>query len=325
MYEQIASNKRRSVVCIGIFFVLWMGVGAILGALVGSSSTSTTGRDAFGNPVTTSGQSHAASAAIGGMVVFALLAGAGTLFALSSGAKLVLSLSGAKPADPDTYRELHNIVEALALGDGLPTPAVYVIDDPSPNAFATGTSPKRAAITATTGLLDLMDREELEGVIAHEMSHIKNYDVRLLVIVSTLIGMAGLLASLVWRSAFYVRPRGKDGQNFTIFIVIAGVLLSIVGFLVGPIIRMAISRRRESLADASSVELTRNPEGLLRALRKLEANDQPLAQLNHATSAMWIEDPLQYHGSWYHRLFDTHPPLSERIAVLERIARGETV
>jgi heat shock protein HtpX len=325
MYEQIARNKRRTILCIGLFFVLWLGIGAVLGALAGGSSTTTTGYDAYGRPVTTTGSSHVASGAAGGMVIAALVAAGGTLFALSSGARLVLSVSGAKPADPEQYRELHNVVEALALGDGLPKPEVYVIDDPSPNAFATGTSPRRAAITATTGLLDIMDREELEGVLAHEMSHIKNYDVRLLVIVSTLIGMAGLLASLLWRSAFYVRPRGKDGENFTIFVIVAGALLAIVGFLVGPIIRLALSRRRESLADVSSVELTRNPAGLLRALRKLQANDQPFARFNHATAAMCIDDPLQHHSTWFHHLFDTHPPLSERIAVLERIVQGESV
>jgi heat shock protein HtpX len=325
MYEQIASNKRRTVVCVAIFFVLWMGVGAILGGLLGGPRTTTTGYDRFGTPITATSTSNRAGAAVAGAAVAALLAGAGTLFALSSGAKFVLSVSGAKPADPDQYRELHNIIEALALGDGLPKPAVYVIDDPSPNAFATGTSPNRAAITTTTGLLAMMDREELEGVLAHEMSHIKNYDVRLLVIVSTLIGMAGLLASLLWRSAFYVRPRGKDGESFALFIVVAGVLLAIIGFVVGPIIRLALSRRRESLADVSSVELTRNPEGLLRALRKLQANDQPFAQFNHVTSAMCIDDPLQHHGSWFHHLFDTHPPLADRIAALEQIARGESI
>jgi heat shock protein HtpX len=325
MYEQIARNKRRTVLCIAFFFALWIGIGAVLGALVGGPSTTTAGYDRFGDPVTTTGPSHRGESAVAGMAIAAVVAGLGTLYALSSGSKLVLSVSGAKPADPERYRELHNVVEALAIGDGLPKPAVYVIEDPSPNAFATGTSPRRAAITATTGLLDLMDREELEGVVAHEMSHIKNYDVRLLVIVSTLIGMAGLLASLLWRSALYVRPRGRDGENFTIVVVVAGALLAVVGFLVGPVIRMALSRRRESLADVSSVELTRNPAGLLRALRKLEANDKPFAGFNHATSAMCIDDPLQHHGSWYHHLFDTHPPLSERIAVLERIAQGESV
>jgi heat shock protein HtpX len=325
MYEQIARNKRRTVVCIAVFFLVWMGMGAVLGAMLSGPRTTTVGYGSFGEPITTTSAGNRSGGVVAGMVVAAMMAGAGTLFALSSGAKFVLSASGAKPADPDQYRELHNIVEALAIGSGLPKPAVYIIDDPSPNAFATGTSPRRAAITATTGLLELMDRAELEGVIAHEMSHIKNYDVRLLVIVTTLIGMAGLLASLLWRSALYVRPRGKDGNQFAMFVIVAGALLGIIGFVVGPIIRLAISRRRESLADASAVELTRNPAGLLRALRKLEADNQPFASYNHVSSAMCIDDPPQPRGRWFHHLFDTHPPIAERIAALERIAQGEAV
>ncbi|HZL16614.1 MAG TPA: M48 family metalloprotease, partial [Polyangia bacterium] len=160
--------------------------------------------------------------------------------------------------------------------------------------------------------------------IGHEMSHIKNYDVRLILIVSTLIGMAGLLASLIWRSAFFMRPRGRDGGQVVILVIAAGALLGVVAFVVGPIIRLALSRRRESLADVSGVELTRNPAGLLSALRKLEANDKPFAKFNHATAAMCIDDPLQHHESWIHHLFDTHPPIAERIAALERIAQGQT-
>jgi heat shock protein HtpX len=233
-------------------------------------------------------------------------------------------VSGAREADPQQYAQLYNIVEGLAIGDGLPKPAVYVIDDPSPNAFATGISPNKAAITATTGLLELMNREEVEGVIGHEMSHIKNYDVRLILIVSTLIGLAGLIASVIWRSMFYMRwgggGRDRDGGNAIVVVLAAAILLSIVGFIVGPLIRLAISRRREELADVSGVALTRNPAGLISALKKLEQNDKPFAKFNHATAAMCIDDPLQHHESWFHHLFDTHPPLEERIAVLERIA-----
>src|SRR5581483_2185774 len=158
---------------------------------------------------------------------------------------------------------LHHVVEALAIGEGIPKPAVYVIDDPSPNAFATGISPDRAAISVTTGLLGLMNREELEGVVGHEMSHIKNYDVRLLLIVSTLIGMAGLLASLVWRSAFFMRPRGRDSGQIATVVLLAGLLLGLVAMIFGPLVRLALSRRREELADVSSAELTRNPAGLI--------------------------------------------------------------
>jgi heat shock protein HtpX len=204
-------------------------------------------------------------------------------------------------------------------------PAVYVVHDESPNAFATGMSPQHAAVTVTTGLLAVMDREELEGVLGHELSHIKNYDTRLLLIITTLIGMAGLLASMLWRSAFFVRGRGRDGNQLTMLVIVAGALLAVVGFVLGPLVRLALSRRRESLADASCVELVRNPVGLLRALRTLQANDVPLARTNHATAAMCIDDPLQHHPGALHRLFDTHPPIAERIAALEQMALGRTV
>jgi heat shock protein HtpX len=171
----------------------------------------------------------------------------------------------------------------------------------------------------------MMNREELEGVIGHEMSHIKNYDVRLILIISTLIGMAGLIASVIWRSMFYMRPRGRDSGNAILVVVAAGLLLSIVGFIVGPLIRLAVSRRREELADVSGVALTRNPAGLIGALKKLEQNDKTFARFNHATAAMCIDDPLQHHQSFFHHLFDTHPPIAERIAILERIEQGHAV
>jgi heat shock protein HtpX len=312
MYEQIARNKRRAALYVAVFFVVWVGIGALIGLIFYPSRTTSEGIVTGTHP----------GAIVGGMVVAALFAFGATAFAIGSGARLVLAVSGARPADPQQYQQLHNIVEGLAIGDGLPKPAVYVIQDPSPNAFATGTSPKRAAITATTGLLEIMDRDEVEGVIGHEMSHIKNYDVRLILIVSTLIGMAGLIASVIWRSMFYMRPRGRDSGNAIIVVLAAGLLLSIVGFIVGPIIRLAISRRREELADVSGVALTRNPAGLISALRKLQQNDKPFAKFNHATAAMCIDDPLQHHETWFHHLFDTHPPIEERIAVLERIEQG---
>jgi heat shock protein HtpX len=262
---------------------------------------------------------------VAGAVVAGVLALVAIAFSIRSGADLVLAVSGAHPADPSRYAQLNHIVEALAIGDGIPKPDVYVIDDPSPNAFATGTSPDHAAITATTGLLAMMDREELEGVIGHEMSHIKNYDVRLLLIVSTLIGMAALLASLVWRSTFFMRLRGRDSGPVVVAALAAGMLLALVAIVFGPLIRLALSRRREELADVSGVELTRNPVGLIRALRKLERNDQPFAKFNHATAPMCIDDPLQHRESWFHRLFDTHPPISERIAILERLSQGQMV
>ena len=231
------------------------------------------------------------------------------------------------PADPVRYRQLHNLVEALAIGDGIPKPDVYVIDDPSPNAFATGVSPDKAAITFTTGLVAIMNREELEGVTAHEMSHIKNHDIRLLLLLSTMVGLAALLASILWRSAFFAGGGRGSGQGNQLVLVIfaAATLLAIVGFIFGPLMRLALSRRRESLADVSGVELTRNPAGLLSALKKLQQNDQPFKNMNHATAAMCIDDPLQHHDAWYHHLYDTHPPIEERIAALEKILAGQSV
>jgi heat shock protein HtpX len=314
MYEQITRNKRRAATYVALFFFSWVGIGALVGALWAALSAHTAGASP---PV-------GGDSAIGALIA-AAFALAGIVFSLSSGARLVLAVSGAEPADPVRYRELHNIVEALSIGEGLPKPEVYVIADPSPNAFATGTSPEHAAITATTGLLSIMNREELEGVIAHEMSHIKNYDVRLLLIVSTLIGLAGLLASLVWRSTFFVRSRGRQSGQVMLVVFAAGALLSVVAVLFGPLVRLALSRRRESLADVSGVALTRNPTGLIHALQKLQANDQPFASFNHATAAMCIDDPLQHHDSWVHRLFDTHPPISERIAALQQIEYGRAV
>jgi heat shock protein HtpX len=311
LYEQIARNKRRTVACVAAFFVVWVGIGALVGLVWAAASKSPGTASPTNSDVAT------------GIAVAAALALIGIAFSLRSGTRMVLAASGARPADPAQYLQLHNIVEALAIGEGIPKPAVYVIDDPSPNAFATGTSPQHAAVTATTGLLTMMNREELEGVIAHELSHIKNYDVRLLLIVSTLIGMAALLASIMWRSAFFMRRGSRQSGQLMLIVFAAGALLAVVAVIFGPIVRFALSRQRESLADVSSVELTRNPEGLIRALQKLQTNDQPFAKFNHATAAMCIDDPLQHHESWFHHLFDTHPPIAERIAVLKQIEYGK--
>ena len=305
MLEEIARNKRRSAIVIVLFVLVWAGIGALLGALFGGNS---------GSPV---------GGIVTGVVIAALVAVSCAVYAYSSGSRLVLAVSGARLADAEQYRQLHNVVEAMAISAGIPKPAVYVIDDPSPNAFATGVSPDRAAITATTGLLAIMNREELEGVISHEMSHIRNYDVRLILIVTTLIGFAALVASLLWRSAFFMRPRGRDSGQIVLLVYAAAAVLTLVAFVVGPLIQLALSRSREELADVSGANLTRNPVGLIHALQKLEANDKPFAGFNHATAAMCIDDPLQHHEAWFHHLFDTHPPLQERIAILEKISLGQ--
>ena len=323
MYREIASNKRRTVAVIVSFLVIWLAIGAVGGLLFKALYHPA----AHSGSTAVPGTSYGWSPVIAGAAVCAILALAAIGYSLTLGAALVLRVSGAVPADPARYAQVHNLVESLAIGEGIPKPAVYVIDDPSPNAFATGASPRKAAITFTTGLLAIMKREELEGVTSHEMSHIKNHDIRLLLVVSTLIGFAALLASILWRSVFFAGGGGDDDGDSQLALVVfaAGLLLAVVGFIVGPLIRLALSRRRESLADVSGVELTRNPAGLISALKKLQQNDKPFKNMNHATAAMCIDDPLQHHERWYHRLYDTHPPIAQRIAELEKIAVGQSV
>jgi heat shock protein HtpX len=323
VYSEIASNKRRSIILIGVFLLVWLAIGAVLGLLVRAFSHPSS--NGLGSPHSTS--TSLTPVAVG-LVIGALVALAGILYSLIAGERLVLRTSGAVLADPVKYQQLNDLVSALAIGEDIPVPTVYVIEDPSPNAFATGVSPEKAAITFTSGLLEIMNREELEGVISHEMSHIKNHDIRLLLIAGTLIGLAVLLASVLWRTAFWGSIGESDdngGNQLLIILVAAAALLTLVGFVFGPLIRLALSRRRESLADVSGVELTRNPVGLLNALKKLQSNDKPFKGMNHATAAMCIDDPLRHHEAWYHRLFDTHPPIEDRIAALEKLAVGQTV
>lgn len=302
MYHQISRNKRASLVVLGGFILAWLGVGVVVGVLVGRGS-----------------------GLVAGAVVFAII---GVLVAAGGyffGGGTVLALAGAQPADPHQYPDLHHVVEAIAIGAGIPKPDVYVVEDDAPNAFATGRDPRHAAVTATTGLLAMMDREELEGVVAHELSHIRNYDVRLLLVVTTLIGFAALVGSWLLQATFFA-PRGGDddeGGGFEIAVFVAGLLLLVIGFLVGPLMQFALSRQRELLADASGVELTRNPAGLLSALRKLAANERAPRAINHATAAMYIDNPLEHHARGLSHLFDTHPPIEERIAALERISSAQ--
>jgi heat shock protein HtpX len=302
MYHQISRNKRNSVIVIIGFLFVWLVVGLIVGWL------------AYGN-----------GGAIAGAIVLTLMGVGAALYAYYLGSATVLAAMGAREADPHQYQQLHNIVQALAIGDGLPLPKVYVIDDASPNAFATGRDPNHAAVTVTTGLLQMMDREELEGVLAHEMSHIKNFDVRLLLVVVTMIGMAALIASVFWHGVGRMRFSGRNSGQAALVIFAIGILFSLIAFVVGPIMQFALSRQRESLADVSGVELTRNPTGLISALQKIGANDKPPERFNHAVAAMMIDNPEEHHGSFFSRFFDTHPPIAERIAALQRIASVQQV
>lgn len=255
------------------------------------------------------------------------LALASTWFSYYHSDRLALAASRARPADPSTHRQLHNVVEALALGAGLPKPDVYVVDDPAPNAFATGRNPDHAAVAVTSGLLGKMSRQELEAVLAHELSHIRNYDILVSTIAVTAVGSVVLLTDLVMRMMWWGggRRRGRNGGGNPLALIVALVVL-VLAPIAAQLMRFAVGRRRESLADASAVEITRNPAPLISALEKLNEDSTVVKSSTKATEHLWIEQPLDRTGevqgrqSWFNRLFNTHPPLEERIAALQRLS-----
>ncbi|HZQ29727.1 MAG TPA: M48 family metalloprotease [Patescibacteria group bacterium] len=232
--------------------------------------------------------------------------------------KLVLATAGAKPATKEQYPEYFSIVEKLSKEDGLPMPKLYVINDSSMNAFATGRSPQNAVVAATSGILENMNRTELEGVLAHELSHVKNFDIRLMAIVSVLVGFIAMLSNIFMNSLFFGGNRDRDEKNNSqaIFLVI-GIIFAILTPLVATLIQLAVSRKREFLADASGALLTKYPEGLALALVKLEKDTKPLKNANNATAHLFITNPFKAKSKdWITSLFMTHPPLEERIKIL---------
>ena len=237
-----------------------------------------------------------------------------------AGDKLVLAQSHARPIGPDEQRELHNIVETLGIGLGIPTPTLYLIDDSAPNAFATGRDPKHASVVVTSGLLDKLDRQELEGVIAHELSHVGNRDIRVMLLVTVMVGTIALLSDWLLRSMFWGGGRNRDDRDRGGgggLILILGLVLAILTPFIAGIIQMAVSRQREYLADASGALLTRYPPGLANALRKIAADREPLEVANKATASLYFANPLKDRPIQFDRLFDTHPPIEERIRRLE--------
>src|SRR5690349_7234778 len=234
-------------------------------------------------------------------------------------------MSRAYPADPQQYARYHNLVEGLCIASGLPKPRLYIVDDPAPNAFATGRNPQHAAIAATTGLLEKMNRVELEGVLAHELSHIKNYDILVSTIAVTMVGIIALLTDFCLRFMFWGGGRDRrdsnDGGAAGAILGILGLVLLLLAPLIAQLMQLALSRRRESLADASGVSLTRYPPGLISALKKLQDDTSVVHTASKATAHLWIEEPLDTSGSHSHarfnNLFSTHPPLEERIKALE--------
>jgi heat shock protein HtpX len=242
--------------------------------------------------------------------------------------KIVLSISGATPAKREEYFDFYTATQNLSMAAGLPMPKLYVIPDTAPNAFATGRDPDHAVVAATVGLLQKLNRTELEGVIAHELTHVKNYDIRVMSIVTVLVGSVALLADFFLRASFYGRggnSERKSGQLGAIIMVV-GLIFAVLSPIIGQLIQLAISRRREFMADAGAVEITRQPNGLMSALQKIAADHESLEVANKATAHLYIMNPLKDHKrkgdsvGWFAGLFNTHPPLQQRLNALKEMS-----
>lgn len=286
MYKQIAENKRRTVVII-MGFVLMIGVIAGLFAWFY--------RDPW--------------IAVWTIVVAIIYALIQYYFA----GNIAMAMTGAKEIAKKDNPRLYNIVENLSITTGLPMPKVYIIDDKAPNAFATGRDPKHAAVAATTGLLDIMNDKELTAVMAHEMSHVKNYDIRVSMIVFGLVCVVGLISDFGFRFMYYGNRR-RDNEGSPVGYVLI-LIVAILAPIFAGIAQMAVSRQREFLADASAVNITRYPEGMIDALKKLQSHSQPMHSQNIATEAMYINNPLR--KGFFSNLFSSHPPIEKRIERLE--------
>jgi heat shock protein HtpX len=301
MFDQIRANKRKSAALIVVFVLLLAAVGAAIGVLIG----------------------------YGLIATIVALVFAGSMAALSywKADAIALRVSRAVPADPDQYRRLHNLVEGLCIASGLPKPGVYIIEDAAPNAFATGRDPKHAAIAVTTGLLERMNRVELEGVLAHELSHVRNYDILVSTLVVTLVGSIAILTDLgirmMWWNGGRVRRDGDraDSGNPIAYI---GFALLIFAPILAKLMQAAVSRKRETLADVSACQMTRYPPGLISALEKLRDDTTVTHSASTATAHLWIEQPMSGVADKgklgrLHSMFDTHPPLDERIELLREL------
>lgn len=301
MFELIRANKRKSVFLVVGFVVVVALIGAAFGLVLGN-----------GLPAT---------------IVALVVAAAFAFGSYWKADKIALAVSRAKPADPREYARLHNLVEGLCIASGLPKPGVYVVDDSAPNAFATGRNPKHASIAVTTGLLEKMNRVELEGVVAHELSHIRNYDILISTLAVTMVGAIALLSDIAIRTMWWnggrVRREGDQGDRNNPLALVGFVLL-LLAPIVAKVMQAAISRQRETLADVSACQMTRYPPGLISALEKLQADTTVTHSASTATAHLWIEQPMSGVGDrgrlgGPHRWFDTHPPLDERIALLREL------
>ena len=295
LYDHISSNKRKSMLLIAVFLIIIGLLGYALGVY-------------FGYPFL----------GLGFALILSIIL---ILMGFYSGDKILLEMSHAVPADRKKYPHLVNAVEGLAIAAGIPTPKIYVIDDSAINAFATGRNPDHASVTVTTGAVERLKRDELEGGMAHELSHIRNYDIRLMLLVVMLVGVIALLSDLFLRSRIYGKG-GKDTKSGIIglIIILIGFILAILAPLIAQLIKFSVSRQREFLADSDGSLLSRNPEGLANALRKIRDDKEPLVEAaNKATAHLFIENPLRTFGGKVNLLFQTHPPIGERIKRLESL------
>lgn len=237
-------------------------------------------------------------------------------FSYWSSDKIVIATTGAKPLPKEAAPEVHNIIENLAITAGIPKPRIYFVDSPQPNAFATGRDPEHAIVAVTSGILQIMNKTELEGVLAHEMSHIGNRDMLVSTVVVVLVGVVQLLADIFMRSLWWGGGSRDNNRNGSPIFLLIGIALAILSPIAAVLIQLAVSRKREYLADASGVLLTRYPEGLASALKKLAQDHTPMRQANHATAHLWLDDPYQGKQKtigWFAKLFMTHPPIEDRI------------
>ena len=294
MYSAIAANKRNTFLIIGGFVALLAGISLWWGYSTGNGSS--------------------AIFIVGFVLVY-------TLFQYYMAGSIAIAMSGAVPITKADEPRLYRIVENLAITEGVPVPKIYIINDPSPNAFATGRDPKHAAVAATSGLLQIMDDKELQGVMAHELGHVRNYDIRVTTIVFGLVSAIGVLADMALRMAFFSgagrRDNDREGNQLGALLIVVGIVASIVAFLIGPLVSAAVSRQREYLADATSAETTRYPEGLASALEKLAQYGRPLRRASTSMAHMYIADPMK--PGITERMFSTHPPIPKRVARLREM------
>lgn len=286
MYSSISENKRNTVIIFSLFILIISGIGLFFAYNANNFS------------------------------IFYITLAASIIYAWVDyifSTKITLAMTGAEQINRTQYPEFYSAVESISIAAGIPMPKIYIINDPSPNAFAAGTKPENSIVCATTGLLEIMDKTELEGVVAHEVSHIKNYDIRISMAAIALTAAIGFLADIAWRLLFWGDDRDDSEKSPIVYLV--GVILVVLSPILAFIVRMAISREREFLADATAVSLTRYPDGLIRALEKLKENSAPLKKQNSTTASLFISNPLK--PGLIQKMFSTHPPLDERIRRLK--------